>query len=102
MMSDWDAEDLLASRDRLRVSNHALREAHKEGLRARDIFHALFHGKIVEQYPERRRVLIVGPARKFSMPVHVVCDYTDARELVAVTVYIPNRPDWLTAKIRSH
>jgi hypothetical protein len=75
-----DTEDLLAQRERLRVSEHALREAHKEGLRGKDILYAIFNGKIIEHYPERDRVLIA--------------------EIVAVTVYIPNRPRWITDQVR--
>ncbi len=95
-----DTEDLLALRESLRVSDHALREAHKEGLRAKDIFYAIFNGQVVEHYPDRKRVLISGPIRKFGLPVHVVCDYSDTEAIVAVTVYIPNRPNWLTAWAR--
>lgn len=91
-----DTEDLLSLREHFRLSEHALREAHKEGLRAEEVLYAVLHGDIIEQYPERRRVLIVGPVRDAETPVHVVCDY-GSDELVAVTVYIPNRPHWLTA-----
>ena len=36
----------------------------------------------------------------YDIPVHVICDYSDKNEIVAVTVYIPNRPKWLTAQTR--
>jgi len=91
-----DTEDFLALRSNLRVSNHALREAHKEGLRARDIFYAIFNGRVVEHYPDRKRVLILGAVREFDLPLHVVCDYENTDEIVAITVYIPDRPDWVT------
>lgn len=95
-----DVEDLLAWRDQLRVSEHALREAHKEGLRGKDIIYAILNGEIVEQYPKRKRVLIAGPITEFDIPIHVICDYTDRNEIVAVTVYIPNRPKWLNEQTR--
>ncbi|HOT92388.1 MAG TPA: DUF4258 domain-containing protein [Anaerolineae bacterium] len=95
-----DTEDLLSRWKRLRVSDHALREAYKEGLRGRDILHAIFNGQIVEHYPKRRRLLIAGPVVQYPLPIHVVCDYTDKSELVAVTVYIPNRPRWINERIR--
>lgn len=99
-MTITDTEDLLARRERLRVSEHALREAHKEGLRGKDILYAIFNGQIIEHYPERDRVLIAGPVVEHPLPVHVVCDYTDTAEIVAVTVYIPNRPRWITEQVR--
>lgn len=99
-------EELLESREQLRVSEHALREAHKEGLRAQEVIHAIFHGRMVERYPERQRMLVVGPpwppveCDEFQVPIHVVCDYSDGDEIVAVTVYIPNRPRWLNDLVR--
>ena len=99
-MDITDTEDLLEQWERLRVSEHALREAHKEGLRIKEVLHAIFNGVIVEQYPERKRVLIAGPIPGEPLPVHVVCDYADHNELVAVTVYVPNRPRWITEQVR--
>ncbi len=96
-----DVEDLLARRKRLRLSEHALYEAYKEGLRGKDILHAIFNGHIIEHYPERGRVLIAGPVVQYPLPVHVVCDYADAVEIVAVTVYIPNRPRWINEQVRA-
>jgi hypothetical protein len=90
----YDIHDLLDPRRDLRVSVHAMREAYKEGLRGKDILYAIFKGKIIERYPDRDRVLILGPTAKAGLPLHVVCDYTDVKEIVAVTVYIPNRSDW--------
>lgn len=96
-----DVEDLLVYRDRMRLSDHALREAHKESLRARDVFYAIFNGRVLEHYQDRRRVLIVGPLpEQLDLQVHVVCDYTDAKELVAVTVYVPDRPKWVNEVVR--
>jgi hypothetical protein len=89
-----DTEDLLERRRKLRVSRHALREVYKEGLRGRDILCAIFKGQVIERYPDRDRVLIQGPAEKSGLPLHVVCDYTDTKEIVAVTAYIPNRSEW--------
>ncbi len=100
-MDIFNTEDLLDQRECLRVSEHALREAHKEGLRIKEVLHVIFNGVIVERYPERRRVLIAGPVPGEPLPVHVVCDYADRDELVAVTVYIPNRPHWINEQLRA-
>ncbi|MBN1876639.1 MAG: DUF4258 domain-containing protein [Anaerolineae bacterium] len=102
-----DTESLLAYSEALRVSKHALYEACKEGLRGKDIVHAIFNGEIIEHYPDRKRVLILGPTltnitfddspepTKVQLPLHVVCDYSDNDVVVAVTVYIPNRERWV-------
>jgi len=94
-------EELLVHRETMRLTRHALFEAHKESLRAMDIFHAVFNGDILEHYPRRRRVLIVGPSARFDLQIHVVCDYTDRNEILAVTVYIPDRPRWASDSARA-
>jgi hypothetical protein len=100
MMTVWGIEDLLGYWHELRVSKHALREAYKEGLHGRDILHAIFKGQVIEHYPERRRVLIAGPIKMASIQLHVVCDYTDKDEIVAVTVYVPHRSQWVADLVR--
>ncbi len=96
----YDIQDLLTCRRDLRVSLHALYEAYKEGLRGRDIIYAIFRGRIVEHYPGRRRVLVSGPIPKLGLPLHVVCDYADNDEIVAVTAYIPSRSKWMGSLAR--
>jgi hypothetical protein len=96
----YDLDDLLIYWEALRVSRHALREAYKEGLRGEDIIHAILNGQVVERYPERKRVLISGPVIRRDLPLHVVCDYADAYEIVAVTVYIPSRSRWAASAVR--
>ena len=96
----YDAQDLLERRYKLRVSLHALREAYKEGLRGKDILHAIFEGEIIERYPNRDRVLILGPIAESDLPLHVVCDYKDTKEIVAVTVYVPSRAEWAADAVR--
>ena len=95
-----DTEDLLELGSELRVSKHALREAYKEGLRGKDIIYAIFKGEVIEHYPRRRRVLISGPIIESNVPVHIVCDYVDTDEIVAVTVYIPHRSHWTANLLR--
>ncbi len=96
-----EVEDLLAYYESMRLSEHALFEAYKESLRAKDVFHAIFNGEILEHYPRRQRVLIVGPSARFDVCIHVVCDYGDRDEIVAITVYIPDRPRWATDRARA-
>jgi len=96
----YDIQDLLTYRRDLRVSLHALYEAYKEGLRGRDIVYAIFKGRVIERYPDRRRVLVSGPIPQSGLPLHVVCDYADSNEIVAVTVYIPSRSEWMGSLAR--
>lgn len=93
-MGVTDVQELLAGHDSMRLTEHALYEAYKESLRARDVFHAIFNGEILEHYPGRRRVLIVGPSAHFGLRIHVVCEYTGRDEILAITVYVPDRPRW--------
>jgi hypothetical protein len=97
-----NTEELLTRYNSLRVTEHALREAHKEGLYGKDIVYAIFNGEIIERYFDRERVLIMGPATDEDLPLHVVCDYGDRDEIVVVTVYIPNRKNWVTDMHRRH
>jgi hypothetical protein len=93
-------DDLFAGRTELRVSEHALREAHKEGIRAKDIIYIVLTGEVIERYPQRRRVLISGRYRDMDLHVHVVCDYSDLIEVVITTVYIPARKRWRSFRRR--
>ncbi len=90
-----DAEDLFTFWEAMRFSDHALREAHKESLRAKDVFYAIFNGEILEHYCKRKRVLILGPLRGCDVKLHVVCDYSNPDEIVIITVYIPDKPKWV-------
>ena len=95
----YNLDDLLRIRDSLRVSLHALIEAYKDGLSSKDVVHAIWNGEVIERYPERNRVLIKGPTTS-SIPLHIVCDYADREEIVAVTVYIPSRDTWAADLVR--
>jgi hypothetical protein len=95
-------DDLFAGRTELRVSEHALREAHKEGIRAKDIIYLVLTGEVIERYPNRRRILVSGRYRDTDLNVHVVCDYSDPIEVVVTTVYIPTRSRWRSFRRRRH
>ena len=95
-----DVKDLLAYHRYMRLSEHALREAHKESLRAKDVFYAIFNGQILENDRDRWRVLILGPTARYDVRLHVVCDYNGKDEIVAVTVYVPDRPRWSNDTVR--
>ena len=82
-----------------RISKHAMIEAVKDGLGPQDIKVIILTGKIIESYPERERHLIYGVLPN-DMPVHVVVDYSDNEQIVAVTTYIPNEREWIAFQKR--
>ncbi len=82
-----------------RISKHAMVEAVKDGLSPRDIKDIILSGKIIESYLARERHLIYGVLPN-GIPVHVVIDYSDNEQIVAVTTYIPNEDEWIAFKKR--
>ena len=55
---------------------HALTEARKDGVEPEDIVHVMLTGRVIEEYPERARLLIYGEMPN-QLPLHVVCDFAD-------------------------
>lgn len=72
---------------------HSITEGKKDGVEPEDIIYVLLTGKIIEQYPERQRVLVSGKMTN-GLPLHVVCNYFDPYMLYIVTVYIPSDEEW--------
>ena len=87
-------------RRRFRIAAHALTEASKDGIRTTDIVHAIMTGEIIESYPELERLLILGYHPEQVIAIHIVCDYSDPDEVVAVTVYVPSRDRWVADRTR--
>jgi len=78
---------------------HALTEAKKDGVTPEDVVHVILTGRVIEEYPERRRLLIYG-AMLNGLPLHVVCD-TSAGDLVIIpTMYIPDDKLWAGSRKR--
>ncbi len=73
---------------------HALTEAKKDGVTPEDSVHVILTGKIIEEYPERERVLVFGTMAG-NVPLHVVCDHSNEDLVLIPTVYIPNRRRWI-------
>ena len=81
------------------VTDHALTESFKDGITIDDIFYCINQGKIIEEYPVRKRCLIHGklPAK---IPLHVVMDYSNEEDINIITTYIPDSREWLNSQIR--
>ncbi len=80
-------------------SKHAVVEAAKDGLSPRHIKEIILTGKIIESYPERERHLIYGILPD-GIPVHVVIDYSNLEQMVAITAYIPTEEEWIAFQRR--
>lgn len=58
---------------------------------------AVLAGKIIEAYPDNKRVLICGKAalaKDTDIYLHVVCEHADAVYIEFVTAYIPDEREW--------
>jgi len=78
---------------------HALTEAKKDGIIPEDIIYAILNGEVIEEYPDRQRILILAmlPHR---IPLHVVCDYSQVNVVLIPTVYIPDDRLWIDFRVR--
>jgi hypothetical protein len=79
------------------VKQDAILHAIKEGFNRDDMVAAILSGQIIEEYPERERVLICGPTSLSLATViylHVVCEYSDPNYVQFVSAYIPDELSW--------
>lgn len=95
-------------RDRFRkgeyaVSDHAIIEGRKDGIDPKTVEKLewiAINGKIIEEYPERSRILIYAELEENRIPVHIVVDYSESEEPVIVTSYVPDSKHWIKYQIR--
>ncbi|MCH8291458.1 DUF4258 domain-containing protein [Candidatus Poribacteria bacterium] len=84
-----------------RITTHAAVEATKDGVSPKDVKQIILTGKIIESYPDRERHLIYGMLSDMSnLPVHVVVDYSNDDQIVAVTAYVPDDKEWIASQKR--
>ena len=103
-----EKEQLEAIREQFRrglyaVSDHAVMEARKDGIAPRTVWlleWVAMHGKVIEEYPERERILVYAEEPDNLLPVHIVIDYSFPDEPVIVTAYIPDSRYWMKDQIR--
>ena len=93
--------DLEALRDalsrgekRLRITAHAQVEGFKDGLELRDLHFVLETGRLIESYPERRRLLLFAIVPSSRLPVHIVIEDGND-EVVIVSSYVPDPSEWI-------
>lgn len=89
--------------NRLRITDHADEEAQTDKLSFKEIFFSVFHGEIIEDYPQDKpypSCLVYGDTSR-GEPVHSVWAYNEANQwAVLITVYRPDPERWIDWKIR--
>ena len=89
---------------RYRVRIHAVRHMIEEGFDEENLLEALGgKSRIVEDYPAEMRCLVLGyftSGEKLRTPLHIVCDYSDRRQVEIVTAYLPQKPWWANPRKR--
>jgi hypothetical protein len=87
----------LVSNGKYRLGKHALSHACEDGFEKEHCIGAILGGRILEDYPWDRRLLLVGQfylSSRTLCPLHVVCDVSSETEVTIVTAYIPRPPEW--------
>lgn len=76
----------------------------KDGISPADIRYTIFHGKIIEEYPERDypdiETCLIYARLPVKIPLHVVVDIIVKEAVVVVTVYVPDREQWIASRVR--
>lgn len=87
-----------------RLTTHASIEAMKDSISPADIRYAIFHGKIIEHYPEREypgiETCLIYAMLPTKVPIHIVVDLVVEQSVVVVTAYVPDRDQWIDSQIR--
>jgi hypothetical protein len=85
------------------ISDHAIIEARKDGIEPNTVEKlewVAINGEVIEEYIDRRRILIFANLVEYSLPVHIIVDYSFWEEPVIVTSYVPDSQQWIKYKIR--
>lgn len=79
------------------IKRDAILHAVKEGFTRQDIVDAIMSGQVIEEYPDRSRVLICGRttlSSQVTIYLHVLCEYSDPLYVEIITAYIPDERIW--------
>lgn len=81
---------------RYQVKLHAVQHALKESFGEQEMVESILSGQIIEEYPERHRVLICGQTalEGISIYLHVVCEQNYPDQIELITAYIPDEREW--------
>lgn len=88
---------------RIKITDHADEEAEADRLTFDEIYYSVFHGEIIEDYPESKpypSCLVYGQAFQGD-PVHSVWAYNqESGWAVLITVYRPDPERWIEWRTR--
>ena len=81
---------------RIRYTSHARIESLKDGLTIdNDLEYTLMHGEVIEEYPDRDRMLLLGFASDTGFPIHIIAEYYEGDDVVTVvSAYVPEDDQW--------
>jgi len=89
--------------NRIRITDHAVEEAHADRLTLGEIYSSVLHGKVIEDYPTSKpypSCLVYGDTLQGD-PVHTVWAYNEiSRWAVLITVYRPDPGRWVNWRHR--
>ncbi len=104
-MMDIEAIKEKIGRGRYTISFTHTEKLRQRRIRAQDVEMAVKTGTIIEEYPDDPRgssCLILGMVGE--RPLHVLCGYLEAEEILIITAYEPDtvewKDDWSTRKTR--
>ena len=98
-------EDIIQAirNNKIRITDHAYEEAHSDNFTFDEIFTSVFHGEVIESYPEDKpypSCLIYGENFKREA-IHSVWAYNVKNQwAVLITVYRPDPKRWIDSKKR--
>ncbi len=87
------------------ISDHAIVEARKDGIEpdtVEKLEWVAINGKVIEEYPERYRILVYAEINEDKLPIHIIIDYSFDEEPVIVTSYVPDSRYWLNFQKRKN
>ena len=86
-----------------RITHHAVEEAGNDKLTLEEIFHSLYSGEIIEDYPgdEPYPSCLICGENADGEPIHSVWAYDEKDQgAILITVYRPNPTRWINWRKR--
>ncbi|MBF6593915.1 MAG: DUF4258 domain-containing protein [Thermaceae bacterium] len=88
---------------RYRIGPHVARHMLQEGFIEHDVLQAVEWGRELAVYPEESRMLVLGYMvfpPQLRLPLHVVLEYRENRQVDIVTAFIPKKPHHVYSRAR--
>ena len=85
------------------ITDHADEEARNDQLNLEEIFHSLYNGEIIEDYPgdEPYPSCLISGKNADGEPIHSVWAYNEkGQRAILITVYRPNPTRWVNWRER--